>query len=46
MPAYNFAKQFKALKFKSPYEAIEELWKPKPNVFIVQPNRHMLGLNT
>ncbi len=25
--AYNFAKQLKALKFRTPYEAIEELWK-------------------
>src|SRR3546814_10495260 len=27
--AYNFAKQLKALRFKTPYEAIEELWKSK-----------------
>lgn len=44
--AYNFAKQLKALKFKTPYEAIEELWKSKPDAFIVKPNHHMLGPNT
>lgn len=44
--AYNFAKQLKALRFKTPYEAVEELWKSKPDVFIVNPNHHMLGLNT
>ena len=44
--AYNFAKQLKALKFRTPVEAIHELWKSKPDVFIVQPNHHMLGLNT
>jgi hypothetical protein len=44
--AYNFAKQLKALRFRTPYEAIEELWKSKPDVFIVQPHHHMLGLNT
>lgn len=43
--AYNFAKQLKALKFRTPYEAIEELWKSNPDVFIVRPNHHMLGLN-
>ncbi|WP_199556517.1 IS481 family transposase, partial [Sandaracinobacteroides hominis] len=44
--AYNFAKQLKALRFRTPYEAIEELWKSKPDVFIVQPHHHTLGLNT
>jgi transposase-like protein len=44
--AYNFAKQLKALKFRTPYEAIEELWKSKPDVFIVKPSHHMLGPNT
>jgi IS30 family transposase len=45
LAAYNFAKQLKALKFRTPYEAIEELWKAKPDAFILQPNHHMLGLN-
>ena len=46
LTAYNFAKQLKALKFRTPYEAIEELWKSKPDVFIVKPSHHILGLNT
>ena len=45
LTAYNFAKQLKALKFKLPYEAIEELWKSKPEVFIVNPNHRMPGPN-
>ena len=36
-------KQLKALKFRTPYEAVEELWKSKPDIFIVKPNHHMLG---
>jgi IS30 family transposase len=44
--AYNFAKQRKALRFRTPYEAIEELWKSKPDVFILKPSLHMLGPNT
>jgi transposase-like protein len=44
--AAYFAKQLKALRFRTPYEAIEELWKSKPDVFIVSPAHLMLGLNT
>lgn len=46
LTAYNFAKQLKALEFRTPYEAVEELWKSKPDIFIVKPNHHMLGLDT
>jgi len=44
--AYNFAKQLKALKFRTPCEAIEELWKSKPGTFIVKPSHHMAGPNS
>jgi hypothetical protein len=44
--AYNFAKQLKALKFRTPYQAIDELWKSNPDAFIVHQTRHMLGPNT
>lgn len=44
--AYNLARQLKALRFKTPYEAIEQVWKSKPEAFIVKPHHHMLGLNT
>jgi hypothetical protein len=46
LTAYNFAKQLKALRFKTPYEAIDELWKSKPEIFNVKPHHHNLGLNT
>jgi len=35
----------KALKFRTPYQAIDELWKSKPDVFIIKPSHHMLGPN-
>jgi len=44
--AYNFAKQLKVLKFRTPYEAIEKLWESKPDLFITKPNHHILGLNS
>jgi hypothetical protein len=44
--AYNFAKQQKALGFKTAYEAIEELWKSKPNILNIEPHRHVLGLGS
>ena len=44
--AYNFAKQLKALRFKTPYEAINAIWKSKPEIFIVQPRHDIPGLNT
>ncbi len=43
---YNFASQLKALRFKTPYEAIEQLWKTKPHIFNVRPHHHMPGLST
>jgi transposase len=46
LTAYNFAKQLKALRFKTPYEAIEELWKSKPEIFNVEPHHHIPGLNS
>ena len=46
LTAYNFAKQLKALRFRTPYEAIEEIWKAKARSLFVKPNHHMLGLNT
>jgi hypothetical protein len=46
LTAYNFAKQLKALRFKTPYTAIDELWESKPEIFNVRPNHHSLGLNS
>ncbi|MCB2089608.1 MAG: substrate-binding domain-containing protein [Sphingomonadaceae bacterium] len=46
VPCLSTIKQLKALRFKTPYEAIEELWNSKPDIFIVKPNHHMVGPNT
>lgn len=43
---YEQLQQLKAPKFRTPYEAIEELWKSKPDTFIVKPSHHTLGPNT
>ena len=40
------AKQLKALRFKTPFEAIQPIATQKPELFIRQPNHDMLGLNT
>lgn len=45
LAAYNFAKQLKALRFRTPFQAIQELWQSKPEIFNVQPDHHTLGLN-
>lgn len=42
---YNFTKKIKVLKFSPPYEATKELWKSKPDVFVVKPSHHMPGPN-
>jgi putative transposase len=34
MMTYNFAKQLKALRFKTPYEVINQLWKSKPERYL------------
>lgn len=44
--AYDFAKQPMALEFWMPCEAMEQRWKSKPEVVVVQPNQHMVGPNT
>jgi len=44
--AYNYAKQLKALRCKTPFEAIQQIATQKPELFVRQPNHHILGLNT
>jgi len=46
LSAYNFAKQLKALRFSTPFEAIQKLSVEKPELFIRKPDHYMLGLNT
>ena len=41
--AYNYAKQLKALRFKTPFEAIRQLSEKKPDIFIRVPSHDMLG---
>lgn len=42
--AYNYAKQLKALRFKTPLEALKALSVEKPELFIRQPSHDTLGL--
>lgn len=44
--AYNYAKQLKALRFKTPFEAIKRISAEKPQLFVRPPSHDMLGLNT
>lgn len=34
------------LRYEGGYEAIEEPWKSKPDIFNMEPRQHMLGLST
>lgn len=44
--AYNYAKQLKALRFKTPFEAIRQISEKKPELFVTKPRHDMLGSNT
>ena len=44
--AYNYAKQLKALHFKTPMEALKRINAEKPELFVRQPRHDMPGLNT
>ncbi len=44
--AYNFAKRLKTLRGLTPYEFIIKTWQAEPDRFIINPNHHILGLNT
>ncbi|MCZ0736813.1 IS481 family transposase [Phreatobacter sp. AB_2022a] len=44
--AYNYAKQLKALRFRTPLEAIKQISTEKPELFSRRPGHDMLGLNT
>jgi len=39
--AYNFAKHLKALKWKTPFEAISHAWTKQPHIFKLNP-RHLI----
>jgi hypothetical protein len=44
--AYNFAKHFKALKWKTPFETIELAWTKHPDIFKLKPPHLILGPNS
>ncbi|MFG1422813.1 IS481 family transposase [Roseixanthobacter liquoris] len=44
--AYNYAKQLKALRFKTPFEAIRQMATQRPELFVRQPNHDILRPNT
>src|SRR6266446_2301093 len=44
--AYNFAKHLKALRWKTPFEAICAAWTKDPEAFIINPRHLIPGPNT
>jgi hypothetical protein len=38
---YNFAKHLKALRWKTPFEAIAQAWTTNPSIFKIDP-RHLI----
>ena len=46
MMAYNYAKRLKALRGLTPYQYIISIFTQKPELFIINPYHHTLGLNT
>lgn len=44
--AYNFAKHLKALRWKTPYEAICHHWTKDPSIFKIDPRHLIPGPNT
>ena len=44
--AYNFQRKLKALKYKSPYDTLIDIWKEKPDLFKINPLLKTVGLNT
>ncbi|HEY0971639.1 MAG TPA: IS481 family transposase [Gemmatimonadales bacterium] len=46
LAAYNFAKHLKALRWRTPYEALEALWSSRPELFRRSPDHLTLGPNT
>jgi hypothetical protein len=44
--AYNYAKPLKALRFRTPLEAIKLISTERPDLFVRQPSHDILGLDT
>jgi len=45
MLAYNFQRPLKALKFKTPYDKIIEIYEQKAELFNLNPLHKIVGLN-
>ena len=43
---YNFAKHLKALRWKTPFEAIGQAWTTDPSIFRINPRHLIPGPNT
>ena len=41
--AYNFAKHLKALRWRTPFQAICDAWQADPSVFKIDPRHLILG---
>jgi transposase InsO family protein len=46
LAAYNFARQLKALRWRTPMEAITAVWQQKPELFHHSPGHYTPGPNT
>ena len=44
--AYNFAKHLKALRWRTPFQAVCEAWNADPTSFKINPHHHTPGPNT
>ena len=43
--AYNFAKHLKALRWRTPFQAIYDAWTKDPSVFTINPHHLIPGPN-
>ena len=41
--AYNFAKHLKALRWRTPYQAIRDAWTKDPSIFKINPDHRITG---
>lgn len=46
LSAYDFAKHLKALRWRTPFQAIRNAWKTNPAVFKLNPHHLAPGPNT
>ncbi len=44
--AYNFAKHLKALRWRTPFQAVRDAWTKDPSIFKMDPRHLIPGPNT